>query len=102
MKQLIEDMKSRKPRIALPPLTEEEKAKYGERASGDVSRLYETRLRTLYLPPGEGFGFGGNRQATAGTAAGGNANGAAGPRAGLGRNSDPNMTLDYPFKTELF
>jgi alkylhydroperoxidase family enzyme len=102
MKQLIEDMKSRKPRIQLPPLTEDEKAKLGDRAAGDVSRLYESRLRTLYLPPGEGFGFGGgNRQATAGNAAAGNANGAA-PRGGLGRNSDPNMTLDYPFKTELF
>src|SRR6202000_765557 len=68
----------------------------------DVRRLHEGRLRTLSLPPGEGFGFGGgNRQAAAGNAAAGNANAAA-PRGGLGRNSDPNMPLDYPFKTELF
>jgi alkylhydroperoxidase family enzyme len=100
MKQLIEDMKSRKPRIPLPELTEEEKAKLGERAAGDVSRLYESRLRTLYLPAGEGFGFGGNRAAGAGNANAGAA--AAAPRTGLGRNSDPNMSLDYPFKTELF
>ncbi len=87
MKQMLEDMKARKPRIPLPALTDDEKAKLGERGSG-----YESRLRTLYLPPGEGFGFGGGaRTATAGT-----------PRTGLGRNSDPNMTLESPFKTELF
>jgi alkylhydroperoxidase family enzyme len=99
MKQLLEDMKARKPRIPLPELTEDEKTKLGERGSS-----YESRLRTLYLPPGEGFGFGGgNRLAAAGNN-GGNANGAAaaGAGAGLGRNSDPNMSLDYAFKTELF
>ena len=45
MKQYLEDMKERKPRIPLPELTEEEKAKLGERASG-----YESRLRALYMP----------------------------------------------------
>lgn len=103
MKQLIEDMKSRKPRIPLPELTEEEKARYGDRAVGDISRLYESRLRSLYLPAGEGFGFGGGNRAAG--AAAGNANAgaaAAAPRTGLGRNSDPSMSLDYPFKTELF
>src|SRR3954471_19563290 len=87
MKQYLEDMKARKPRIPLPELTEDERAKLGERGSS-----YESRLRSLYLPPGEGFGFGGNRAATPG-----GANGAA-PVAGLGRNPDPNMTLDYAFK----
>jgi hypothetical protein len=74
MKQYLEDMKARKPRIPLPELTEEEKAKLGERGSG-----YEARLRALYLPAGEA-------------------------RGGLGfsRDPDPNMSLDYPFKTELF
>ena len=94
MKQLLEDMKSRKPRIPLPPLTEDEKAKLGEREAN-----YENRLRTNYLPEGWGFGGpGGNRTAAAGKAA-------ATPNAGgggLGRNSDSNMSLDYAFKTELF
>ena len=58
MKQFLEDMKARKPRIPLPELTEDEKAKLGEREIG-----YENRLRTLYLPEGWGFGggAGGNR-----------------------------------------
>ena len=46
----------------------------GEREAG-----YEGRLRGLYLPRGEGQGgFGFNRE------------------------PDPNMTLDYRFKTQLF
>ncbi|WP_435008612.1 carboxymuconolactone decarboxylase family protein [Tundrisphaera lichenicola] len=91
MKQLLEDMKARKPRIPLPELTEDEKATLNGREAG-----YEARLRTLYLPPGEGFGFGGNRNAARGT------NGAAPAPAAFGRNIDSNMSLDYAFKTELF
>jgi len=59
MKQLIEEMKARKPRIPLPELTEDEKAKLGERGTG-----YESRLRYHYMPAsgdgrgGSGFGFG--------------------------------------------
>src|SRR6516165_1482100 len=74
MKELIEDMKSRTPRIPLPPLTDEEKAKLGERGGG-----YEGRLRALYMAPGDGgrgaLGFSG------------------------GRDSDPNLSLDSKFKT---
>jgi hypothetical protein len=76
MKQYLEDMKERKPRIPLPELTEEEKAKLGERGGG-----YEGRLRSLYMPQGEARGGGGF---------------------GFSREADPNMSLDYPFKTELF
>jgi hypothetical protein len=100
MKQFLEDMKARKPRIPLPELTEDEKAKLGEREAN-----YENRLRTNYLPEGWGFGGpggGGNRGA--GAAAGKAAvtpNAGAGG-GGLGRNSDANMSLDYAFKTELF
>ena len=90
MKQFLEDMKARKPRIPLPELTADEKAKLGEREAG-----YEARLRTLYLP--EGWGFGGPRPAAS---AGGAAPAPA--AGGLGRNTDPNMSLDYAFKTELF
>jgi hypothetical protein len=74
MKQYLEDMKARKPRIPLPEITEEDKAKLGPRA-GD----YEARLRYHYLSAGEargGFGF--------------------------ARQPDPRMSLDYVFKTELF
>jgi alkylhydroperoxidase family enzyme len=99
MKQLIEDVKVRKPRIPLPELSAEEKARLGERGAS-----YESRLRALYLPAGEGFGFGGGSRPAADTKnATQNHAAAPGTRAqGLGRNSDPNMTLDYPFKTELF
>ncbi len=72
MKQYLEDLKDRKPRIPLPELTEAERARLGERGSG-----YEARLRALYLPAGEGGG-------------------------GFGREPDPAMTLPYRFKTMLF
>ncbi|MDR3634836.1 MAG: carboxymuconolactone decarboxylase family protein [Isosphaeraceae bacterium] len=96
MKQFLEDMKTRKPRIPLPELSEEEKAKLGERGSS-----YEGRLRALYLPAGEGFGFGGGSRAAA-AGAGGTTKGTPAPAGGLGRNADPSMSLDYAFKTELF
>jgi hypothetical protein len=74
MKQSLEDLKGRKPRIPLPELTDEEKEKLGERG-----RSYEGRLRFHYMPGGEGRGgFGGMRE------------------------QDPAMTLDYKFKTTLF
>ena len=76
MKELLEDMKSRKPRIPLPPLTDEEKAKLGERAGG-----YEGRIRALYMPATTGDGRSGF---------------------GFGKENDPNMTLDYKFKVQLF
>lgn len=78
MKQFLEDMKSRKSRIPLPELTAEEKAKLGEREAG-----YEGRLRSLYLPPGDGRGAGGGAT-------------------GFARDPDPAMSLDYKFKTQLF
>ena len=55
MKQYLEDLKSRKPRIPLPELTDEERTELGARQAD-----YEARLRFHYLPPGEargGFGF---------------------------------------------
>jgi len=101
MKHLLEDMKTRKPRIPLPELTEAEKEQLGERGQG-----YESRLRFHYMPPGEGrggFGFGGGgRGAGAGAAAGAGAGARAGGRGDFTRNADPAMTLDYPFKTMLF
>jgi hypothetical protein len=74
VKEYLENLKARKPRIPLPELTEEEKVKLGERGAS-----YEGRLRFHYMPAGEGRG---------GT--------------GFPRESDPSMSLDYAFKTELF
>jgi hypothetical protein len=72
MKVLLEEMKARKPRIPLPELTDEEKAKFDERGGG-----YEARLRYHYMPGGVGGG-------------------------GFAREADPNMTLENRFKVELF
>lgn len=72
LKQYLEDMKTRKPLIPLPAMSEEEKAKLGERAGS-----YEARLRYHYLPVGDG-------------------------RGGFSREPDPRMSLDYAFKVELF
>src|SRR5262245_86895 len=75
IKQQLEDMKSRAPRIPLPELTDEEKARLGERGGG-----YEGRLRALYLNFSDGRSM----------------------AAGFSRDPDPNMSLDYAFKTMLF
>jgi len=72
LKQSLEDLKSRTPRIPLPALTDDEADQLGDRLG------YEARLRRHYLP--------------------GNAS-----RGGeFGREPDPNMSLDYAFKTMLF
>lgn len=74
MKKYLEDLKARKPRIPLPNLTEEDKEKLGDRGIG-----YERRLRYHYMPgyPARGsFGF--------------------------SSESDPVLSLDYKFKTQLF
>ncbi|HWG42458.1 MAG TPA: hypothetical protein VN688_06690 [Gemmataceae bacterium] len=73
VKQYLEDMKVRKPRIPLPALTEEDKRQLGERVES-----YEARLRHHFMPPGEKRG------------------------SGFSRQPDPNMSLDYAFKVELF
>lgn len=82
MKQALEDMKARKPRIPLPELTEADKEKLGDRADS-----YETRLRYHYMPYSEGQGSGGLSRGTG---------------RGFSRNSDPDMGLDYAFTVELF
>jgi hypothetical protein len=91
MKQMLEDMKNREPRIPLPELTEEEKAK---EAADPRSFGYEGRLRSLYLPDGDIRGY---------------LYFAGSPRGGYGSGNnrfvmetDPALTLDYPFKTRLF
>jgi hypothetical protein len=71
MKQFLEDMKQRTPRIPLPELTEEEKARLGgsDSAGGLRGGSYESRLRSLYMPSGnERFSFNGGGGAERGRA----------------------------------
>ena len=94
MKQALEDLKDRTPRIPLPELTEADRAELGDRADS-----YETRLRYHYSPRNPerdatrtaGVGQGGTGQAGGGQGGG-----------GRNREQDPNMTLSYGFKVQLF
>jgi alkylhydroperoxidase family enzyme len=106
MKQYLEDMKQRTPRIPLPELTEAEKAELGERGGS-----YESRLRTLYMPRGnERFSFSGGAGGTrtGNTQPGSTQPGATRPEGTRpesgrsGRDNEPGMTLDYRFKVSLF
>ncbi len=80
MKQALEDLKHRKIRIPLPELTDEDKARLGDRASS-----YESRLRYHYSPGGDEQRGGARRGA-----------------GGFSREPDPSMTLSYELKTMLF
>lgn len=104
MKEYIEDMKVRKPRIPLPELTAEDKEKLGERGGG-----YEGRLRYHYMPAAEGRGPGAPAAGTPVTGAGagrqggrGGGGGFGGFAGGVGRDADPLMSLDYKFTVQLF
>src|SRR5687768_466843 len=87
MKEYLENMKARKPRIPLPQLTAEDKLLLGDRADS-----YESRLRYHYMPSDE------PRTRTSG---GSSSRGGSGSF-GFSRDPDPKMTLDYRFKTQLF
>ena len=93
MKQALEDLKDRTPRIPLPELTEADRAELGDRADS-----YETRLRYHYTPRNP------ERDATRTTGGQGGTGQAGGGQGGGGRNreQDPNMTLSYGFKVQLF
>jgi alkylhydroperoxidase family enzyme len=97
MKQLLEDMKSRKVRLPLPELTATEKEQLGERADD-----YESRLRYHYLIANEGSAFGTRPPATGSAATSSAAAPTAPTTRDFRRNADQNMTLSYEFKTELF
>lgn len=84
MKEFLENMKGRKPRIPLPPITDEEKTALGERGAN-----YEGRLRYHYMPGGT-------------TPRGGGAQASPQSFFGFSREPDPKATLDYGFKTQLF
>lgn len=95
MKNLLENMKYRKERVSLPPISEEERNQSDGRAGS-----YESRLSSLYLPGGSGargyMNFGGSSNRS--------------PRPNNNRpndgrpaqEQDPALTLDYGFKTRLF
>jgi hypothetical protein len=82
MKELLEDLKGRKPRIPVPKLTADQRQQLRDRAGSRavvLSDNYEARLRHFYLPASDSMAS-----------------------YGFSREPDPNMTLDYMFKTELF
>jgi hypothetical protein len=90
MKQYIEDLKQRKPRISLPTLSDDEtkKALEDPRSFG-----YEARLRNLFLkevPSGSYSGFFGSAR-----------NAPPNPNR-VNMPVDPAMTLDYAFKVRMF
>ena len=91
MKRLLEDMKKRKERVSLPPISEEEKTQNDGRPVN-----YESRLTRFFLPNTPGargyLNFSGSPTRTPANA---NSN-----RPAL--EPDPALTLDYGFKTRLF
>ncbi len=84
MKQRLEEIKQRTPRLPLPDITEAERAALAERGV-----TYENRLRYHYLPPLPAALAGSWRWSGSGFAGG-------------SRDADPDMRLDYAFKTRLF
>jgi alkylhydroperoxidase family enzyme len=92
MKRLLEDMKLRKERIPLPPLSESEKESGDPRTQG-----YESRLGKLFLPTTNGargyLNFSGSPKRNTATPQ---------PLNRPVQEGDPVLTLDYGFKTRLF
>jgi alkylhydroperoxidase family enzyme len=90
MKKLLESMKNRRERVMLPPVTEEEKSQTDPRATS-----YESRLSKFFLPSTSGargyLNFSGSPART---------NRPTDNRPV--QEPDPNLTLDYGFKTRLF
>lgn len=91
MKEYLEDMKGRTLRIPLPELTDVDKEKLGERGSS-----YESRLRYHYMPQSDG------QSGTGGPGGQGRGEGRGAGGGGFGRDNDPDNSLDYAFKVQLF
>ncbi len=91
MKEYLEDMKGRTLRIPLPELTDADKEQLGERGSS-----YESRLRYHYMPQSDG------QRGTGGPGGQGRGEGRGAGGGGFGRNDDPDNSLDYAFKVQLF
>ena len=96
MKQLIEDVKVRTPRIPLPELTDTDREKLGESADSYESRLRYHYLNGLEEPRGSRSPSGNAQSGQAGQPE------QPGRSRGSQREQDPNMTLDNAFKVELF
>jgi AhpD family alkylhydroperoxidase len=106
MKQALENSKRVTPRLPLPPVTEEEKARAAEaakaRASGEVKSgrgsglgagiVNNGRMRSFYLSD--------YNTRPAGAAGTGRPGGGLG--VGFSRESEPGRSLDYAFQTQLF
>ena len=88
LKQLIEDVKVRVPRIPLPMLTEHDKEKLGDQVDS-----YESRVKHHYLNGIEPI-----RAVPSPSSI----NTRGGQPASLSREQDPTFTLDNAFKIELF
>lgn len=82
LKQYLEDVKQRQPRIPLPELTDEDRQTLGEQVDN-----YETRLRHHYLNGIEPQRSAGSKPTSV---------------ASRTRDQDPNYTLEHSFKVELF
>lgn len=92
LKQLIEDVKVRVPRIPLPELTDQDREKLGDQVDS-----YESRIRFHYLN-----GIEPNRNVASPRVVP-PANGARnGQPANASREQDPEYSLDNAFKIELF
>jgi hypothetical protein len=90
MKQYIEDLKQRTPRIPLPELSDEDK----KRSLEDARNFgYEARLRNLFLQENAGGGYNGFGGSPRNPPPG--ANRANTP-------ADPKLSLDYAFKVRMF
>lgn len=86
MKELLEEVKHRTPRIPLPELTADDRQVLGEQADSYESRIRYHYLNGIEVPRPI-------NNITSSTAAG---------RAVRSRQQDPNFTLDNGFKIELF
>lgn len=82
MKQLLEDVKVRIPRIPMPELSDADRKKLGREADS-----YESAIRYAYLPWVDAA----RRSQTR-----------SGSHSSRTRDQDPNNALDYAFKTQLF
>lgn len=87
MKQLLEQLKTRQPRLPMPPAVE-----------GQAS-VNNGRMRAYYLP--ESW-TGGPRPASNNNRPESNSAGNSNPSTPSNRNADPQMTLDNTFKVRLF
>ena len=98
MKRMLEDMKTRTPRIPLPELSaeEQEKAKVDTRSFG-----YEGRVRSTYIPNSDAGGYlpfsGSSTQSISG-----GRNGVPDRNGRIPPTPDPVLSLTYLFKTQLF